>query len=208
MIDFVPQGLIGLFDGLDNPVAFVLGGEKNEVVIGPGQEQWEPHVIGDLLFTHEPSNSVFRSEFERGLFEQMAQGRNGTGDFFRTTQDGGKETFTLAYEPVNASVLQPHDPSDFSRGCAIQDIRAYSVGIALPEDSFKKPWATIADDVNEELGRLQYIYITIITFVTFVFAAVSCKVRINILYLVTGDVYVLILFLICVHRSQNSLQHL
>jgi hypothetical protein len=204
MIDFVPSGLIGLFDGLDNPVAFVLGGERNEVVIGPGQKQWEPHMISDLLFTNEPKDSEYQSDFEGGLFQQMALGRSGTGDFYRTTKTGEKETLTLAYETVNTYVLQPLDPSDFSRGCDIQDIKAYTVGIALPEDSFKEPWTGIAGDVNYKLDRLQITYITIITFVTIVFATVSCKVCIKIFFppLMTRDVYAFFSF-VCAYRSQN-----
>lgn len=172
-----------MFGSLDEPVRFVItpdAGAEGDTVIGPGNfTEWEPAQISDLLFLHEDKTSARRQEFESNVLKAMKAGDRGVGYFSRVLEDGEIESLKVAFEPVEARVLLPLDPSDFSRGVKVSNLLVYSVGVAYGDDSIQQPWESIEDDVYSELDRLRTIYISIITSACILFAIFSCMVRLG-----------------------------
>ena len=181
LLDFFPSSLRSFFKRLDEPVAFVItpsdGGTDEDTVIGPDRlDSWEPVSIIDLLFPYDETSSAFREIFEANILRKMKDGGAGCESFVRTSESGSRETLKLAFEPVKARVLLPLDPSDFSRGVNRSEVLVYSVGVANRVSDFEVPWQSIEDDVQNDLMRLQIIYLCIICFVSVGFVVFTCYV--------------------------------
>ena len=181
LLDFFPSSLSSVFKGLDEPVAFVItphdGGTGDDTVIGPDRlNSWEPAPIIDLLFQHDEESSRYRNDFATEILSRMKNGESGYDTFVRTTKNGSTETLKLAFEPVEARVLLPLDPSEFSRGVNRSDVLVYSVGVAYRADDFELPWQKIEDDLSDDLKRLRIIYLCIIGFVSVGYMVFTCIV--------------------------------
>lgn len=181
VFDYTPSKLRRLFDGLAERVAFVItpddGVTGEDTVIGPGDfDGWKSVAISDLLFPFEEVDSMNRGAFNSGALMKMKTGMSGMESLSRTAADGSVEKLRLAFGPVNARVLLPLDPSDFSRGVNVSTILVYSVGIAFKEDEIQRPWEARADDLYSHLDSLRLIYLIVIGTVSALFIACACSV--------------------------------
>jgi len=177
LLDFYPSSLRDIFNGLEEPIAFVItpddGFTSGDTVVGPyrNDENWTESAIGELLFVNE-TDSTNRNIFETKVLPKMKSGENGT-DVFNLTYEGSIETVKIAFQPVEARVLLPLDPSDLARGANSSKILVYSIGVAVRESDFWLPWSQIEDDIMDDLEQLRCIYLSIIGFVSLVFIALT-----------------------------------
>lgn len=180
LLDFYPSSLRDIFNGLEEPIAFVItpdaGITGGDTVVGPYTNDenwnWTESPIGELLFVNETESSTNRHVFETEVLSRMKSGDNGTA-VFKLSYEGSIETVKIAFQPVEARVLLPLDPSDLARGANSSKILVYSIGIAVRESDFFLPWSQIEDDIMDDLEQLRCIYLSIIGFVSLVFIALT-----------------------------------
>lgn len=181
LINFIPSAVRSMLDPLTDYISFVIAPETNQssgnTVVGPDKSSgWISAPIADLLFPHDPLNSSRQIFFEMWILPSLNNGTSNYSEFSRINKHGDEEVFTLAFEPVYARVLLPLDPSNFSRGVNTSRILVYSVGIAAAKVAIEEPWQTIEADVNNDLRRLNALYITIVCFVSLCLMLFSYKV--------------------------------
>jgi hypothetical protein len=177
LLDFNPSAIRRMLERMDG-LAFLITPDVTDggdTVVGPDKSAgWESAQIGELLF---PRGDASREHFEKVVLPKLKKGERGLEKITRATEDGNLETLSLAFEPVQARVLLPVSPDDFSRGVAASDVLVYSLGIASQDDSIRQPWGDVEDDVHDDLRRIQVIYIAIVVAVSFLFVIMTCNVR-------------------------------
>lgn len=181
LINFSPSAVSNILDPRTDYISFVIAPEINmsdcSTVAGPDKLMgWVSAPIADLLFPYDQPNSSRRVFFETSILPRLNNGTSNFAEFSRISQHGDEEVMTLAFEPVQARVLLPLDPSVFSRGVKTSRIHVYSVGIAAAKVAIDAPWQTIEADVNQDLRNLSGLYISVVCFVSLCLMLFSYKV--------------------------------
>jgi hypothetical protein len=178
LLDFFPNSLVNIFNNVDEPFSFVITPEEgNNVVVAPGNfDGWDAAYVSDLLFPNDTKGSPNRILFEIDILSQMKEGKDGLAQFLRTNALNEVEKLNIAFEPVEARVLLPLDPSAFSRGSNYSTVVVYSVGIAFREDRIRGPWTAASDKIDADLERICTIYASVIGTVSILFILCTCYV--------------------------------
>lgn len=176
ILNFPPHELQRLLDDIDNPVSFIIAADGANVAVG---SQVLPQDNPNYPILNETDAAEKRTNIIEEILSQTARGQNGT-KIFKRRNNGSEETFTLAYEPVRARALLPLDPTDLSRGCSVDYVTIYTVGLAYSKTEFEKPWKTVEAGIDSQLHQLRNIYISIICVALSIFALFACMVSLSI----------------------------
>jgi hypothetical protein len=184
--DFRPTDVHNLFHTLqdDDFCPFVISVEDDinggNTVVPPGRQSntsWESKPIEDLVLRFDNSTSELKASFKANVLALMKNGTKGYREFSRTNLDGTVEIMTLAFAPVQARVMLPLDPSDFSRGVNLSSILVYSVGIAISNNKIDDAWQPISGQIKHDLHYLSAVYVAIVAAVSLCLVLIMCKVN-------------------------------
>lgn len=176
--NFVADPFLLSFSIVSDAIVFVILPDEaknvSEIILNPGPlKKLESRSIIDMLFLYNKDASVNRRRFERDVLQKMRKGESGAESFDRMTELGMTEKYRFVFQAVKIDALLPLDPSDFSRGVNSSESLLYSIGLAFRVDDITAPWNRIEHESNDELKRLQIIYLCVICIVSTIFIAFS-----------------------------------
>jgi HAMP domain-containing protein len=183
--DFLSTDVHNLFHSLQDedfcPFVVAIEDDINggNTVVPPGNQSnssWESKPIEDLVLRFDDSTSELKASFKANVLSLMKNGTQGYREFKRTNLDGNVEDMTLAFAPVQARVMLPLDPSDYSRGVNVSSILVYSVGIAISNTKIDDAWQPISAKIIHDLHYLSAVYVAIVAAVSLCLVLIMCKV--------------------------------
>ena len=188
LIDFVPMGLTETFTTLMEssyiitPEEDVYGGDIVAMIRHESHHAnetrtagWEPGLLVDEIFHHD--NDLNRKEAYRdGPVQQMKAGATGSAVFDIMTIDGEVKKAVTVFSPVNQLVVSAIDPSDLTHGVQAENTTIFSVAITCYEEMMRQPFASIKDDVYDELFVLSVVDAVLVFTFTIAFLALAGKV--------------------------------
>ena len=171
MIDFSPEPLGSLFDFVEEPTGFLITPDfdaagSNTVLRPAGTGSIPSSSIGDLVLPFDARSSASRLYFDEQILSAMQRGESGIRDFERTSSDGHVETITIAYSPVKERFALAVDPSDYTRGSIPTTQVVYSVGIVIPAEMMRLPFATVQANVTDRVGKMALVYLCLVSMLT------------------------------------------
>lgn len=188
LFDFFPSAVATSLDSVVDGFSFVITLDTKEtadgsrspadgdVVVGPMKgEYWEQAWIEDVLFT---ANDTTNKDFFRAkVLPGLKSGAANYAEFTRLEIAGELDKLGFAYVNVTARVLEPIDPSDYSRGVNATNIASYMVAIGMSYTNETREWQGVADEVDGDLRALSIAYASTVVTVSVVLLFVTYKVR-------------------------------
>eukprot|EP00592_Proboscia_alata_P029677 CAMPEP_0194443728 /NCGR_PEP_ID=MMETSP0176-20130528/126869_1 /TAXON_ID=216777 /ORGANISM="Proboscia alata, Strain PI-D3" /LENGTH=1495 /DNA_ID=CAMNT_0039270017 /DNA_START=354 /DNA_END=4842 /DNA_ORIENTATION=- len=199
LVDFSPQQITEMLTDKKTPL--VSGGFhilvtveqdnfQNDTIVGPGKLVGETGVIGDYILPNDFCTSELECSLNRQSLDKilvkMRSGGTGIESFYRTSDNGAKESIYISYAPVYATTYSPIDSSNFARGVNESSSVIFSLALAIPEtsmlESFKSK-KSLLHTVNVAVAVLSVILFVVACLVTYTSYYVSLYVTTPILEL-------------------------
>ena len=162
LLNFSPKELLVLLSEANDQLGFIVTPFDgiDSVVLTLGENEWKPITVNNYIFGPDRNQTSSSSQyFLDTILSRMIAGGRGHETFSRPTATGKEDTMNIDFAPVNAKMLLPLDPSDFSRGVRQTEELVYSIGIVYQSNEFHTPWEITKEDIDDDMTRLQTIYL-------------------------------------------------